>query len=47
MSKIIISYQTVEEREKIIKALSTGTRIKKISKPYRKGVYKRIYIDIE
>ena len=47
MSKIIISYQTVEEREQTIKALSTGVMIKKISKPYRKGLYKRIYIDIE
>ncbi|MBI6029315.1 hypothetical protein ACV311_13240 [Clostridium perfringens] len=47
MTKIIISYQTVDEREHIIKALSTGVRIKKISKPYRKGLYKRIYIDIE
>ena len=35
MSKIIISYQTVEEREQIIKTLSTGVKIKKISKPYR------------
>ena len=47
MSKIIISYQTVEEREQIIKALFNGDKIKKISKPYRKGLYKRIYIDIE
>lgn len=47
MNKIIISYKTVEERERIIKALSTGVRIKKISKPYRKGLYKRIYIDID
>ncbi|WP_338595612.1 hypothetical protein QJR28_02295 [Clostridium baratii] len=47
MSKIMISYKTVEEREKIIKALLTGTKINKISKPYEKGKYKRIYIDIE
>ncbi|CUP24642.1 Uncharacterised protein [Clostridium baratii] len=47
MSKIMISYQTVEERERIIKALSTGTNIKKISRPYDKGKYIRIYIDIE
>jgi hypothetical protein len=47
MSKVIISYQTVEERERIIKALATGTKIKKISKPYEKGKYRRIYIDIE
>lgn len=47
MSKVIISYQTVEERERIIKALETGTNIKKISKPYEKGKYRRIYIDIE
>lgn len=43
MSKIIISYQTVEEREQIIKALSTCIKIKRISKPYRKGLCKRIY----
>ena len=47
MCKIIISYKTVEEREQIIKALSTGVRIKKISKHYRKGLYKRIYIYID
>ena len=47
MSKIIISYQTVEEREQIIKDLSTVVNIKKISKPYKTGLYKRIYIDIE
>ncbi len=47
MSKIMISYQTIEERERIIKALLTGTKIKKISKPYEKGKYRRIYIDIE
>lgn len=47
MSKIIISYQTVEEREQIIKALSTVVNIKKISKPYKTGLYKRIYIDID
>lgn len=47
MSKIIISYQTIDEREQIIKALATGVKIKKISKPYRKGLYKRIYIDID
>ena len=47
MSKIMISYQTKHERERIIKALSTGTKIKKISKPYDNGKYRRIYIDIE
>ena len=47
MSKIMISYQTIEEREKIIKALLTGTKIKRISKAYDNGKYRRIYIDIE
>lgn len=47
MSKIMISYQTIEERERIIKALLTGTKIKRISKAYDNGKYKRIYIDIE
>ncbi|MFR9241857.1 MAG: hypothetical protein ACLVKE_14220 [Clostridium baratii] len=47
MSKIMISYQTIEEREKIIKALLTGTKIKRISKAYDNSKYRRIYIDIE
>ena len=47
MSKIIISYQTVEERDRIIDILSNGTKIKKVSKPYERGKYKRIYIYIE
>lgn len=47
MSKIMISYKTVEERERIIKALSSGTNIKKISRPYEKGKYRRIYIEID
>ncbi|MEG1141587.1 MAG: hypothetical protein RSE41_03925 [Clostridia bacterium] len=47
MSKVIIRYESIEERESIIKALSTGIKIKSISKPYKTGKYKRIYIDIE
>lgn len=47
MSKIMISYQTIQERDKIINIISAGTKIKKVSKPYEKGKYKRIYIDID
>lgn len=47
MDKVIIKYKTVEKREQIIKALSTVVNIKKISKPYKIGLYKRIYIDID
>ena len=47
MDKVIIKYKSVEKREQIIKVLSTGVKIKRISKPYRKGLYKRIYIDID
>lgn len=45
--KVMISYETLEERKKVIQVLSNGINIKKISKPYEKGKYKRIYIDIE
>lgn len=47
MGKIMISYKTVQERERIIKALSTGTNIKKISKTYETGEHKRVYINVE
>lgn len=47
MSKLTISYETIQERDRIINILSTGIKIKKISKPYEKGKYKRIYVDIE
>lgn len=45
--KVIISYETLEEKNRIIAALSIGVKINNISKPYDKGKYKRIYIDIE
>ncbi|MBM7834991.1 hypothetical protein [Clostridium sardiniense] len=45
--KIMVSYETLEERNRIIVALSTGVKINNISKQYDKGKYKRIYIDIE
>ncbi|MCX0355263.1 hypothetical protein LI064_12120 [Clostridium perfringens] len=47
MDKVMIKYKSVEKREQIIKALSTVVNIKKISKPYKTGLYKRIYIDID
>lgn len=47
MAKITISYENEIEKINILKALSKGIKIKKISKPCKKGKYYRIYIDIE
>lgn len=47
MTKITIKYYSVEEKTKIISALSNGVRINKISKEYGEGKYKKVYIDIE
>ncbi len=47
MSKIQISYETEEEKTKLIKALSAGSIIKHISKPYKSGKYHRIYLKVE
>lgn len=46
MIKIQIKYKSEEEKIKILKIISEGTNIKKISEPYKKGQYYRVYIDI-
>jgi hypothetical protein len=46
MIKIQIKYQNEEEKIKMLKIISTGTSIKKISEPYKKGKYYRVYVDI-
>lgn len=47
MSKVIIRYESIEEREKIIRALSIVMRVKSISKSVEIGKYKRICIELE
>ena len=47
MAKITIKYYSIEEKTRIISALSNGIRINKISKEYETGKYKKVYIDIE
>lgn len=46
MIKIQIKYQNEEEKIKMLRIISAGTNIKKISEPYKKGQYYRVYIDI-
>lgn len=46
MSNIVIKYETIEEKEKIIRVLEKEFKIKKISKPYKTGRYNRIYVNI-
>lgn len=47
MVKIQIRYENEIEKLRILEVLSKGIKIKKISKPCKKGKYYRIYIDIE
>lgn len=47
MVKVQISYQTEEEKLKLINILSAAAIVKKISKPYKSGQYYRVYINIE
>lgn len=44
--KIQIKYQNEEEKIKMLKIISSGTRVKKVSEPYKKGKYYRVYVDI-
>lgn len=46
MSKIAIRYERTEEVEEIIRALEKEFEIKDISKPYKSGKYKRVYVSI-
>lgn len=47
MVKVQIKYDNEIDKQRIIKALSSGFLIKKISKPYEEGKYKRAHIDVE
>ena len=47
MAKVIIKYENETEKQKIIKLLAFGTKIKDISKPQKTGKYYRVYIDLE
>lgn len=47
MVKVQISYQTEEEKQKLVDIISIGAKIKKMSKPYRSGQYYRVYLDVE
>lgn len=46
MAKLTLKYTSQYEREKIIKALATVTKINKISKVYETGKYKKVYVDV-
>lgn len=47
MVKVQISYQKEDEKIKMIKLLSAGANVKKISDPYKSGKFYRVYIYIE
>jgi len=47
MIKLQIRYSTEEEKARMINILSAGAIVKKVSDPYKKGKYYRVYIDIE
>lgn len=42
-----LRYKTDAEKDKMIKILSNGATVIKISKPYRSGKFYRIYLDVE
>ncbi len=46
MIKIQIKYQNEEERIKILKVISAGIVIKRISEPHKSGEFYRVYVDI-
>lgn len=47
MAKIQIRYENEIEKINILKALSKGIKIKRISKPSKSGKYYRVYVDLE
>lgn len=47
MVKLQIRYKTEAEKDKLIKILSAGITVKKISTPCKSGQYYRVYLDIE
>ncbi|MFT8351157.1 hypothetical protein [Clostridium saccharoperbutylacetonicum] len=46
MVKITISYETENEKDRIIRTLSTKETIKKIVGPYKKDKYNNVYLYI-
>lgn len=47
MVRIKVSYENDIEKINILKALSKGIKIKRISKPSKSGKYYRVYVDLE
>jgi len=47
MVRIKLSYKKEEDKIRILKQLSSGNNIKKVSKPHKSGELYRIYVDIE
>ncbi|MGN0025457.1 MAG: hypothetical protein ACI33I_00440 [Clostridium sp.] len=47
MVRIKVSYENEIEKINILKALSKGIKIKRISKPSKSGKYYRVYVDLE
>lgn len=47
MTKILIKYSDESEMIRLVNILSTGAEVKNISKPYKRGKYYRVYVDVE
>ncbi|CUO75603.1 MULTISPECIES: hypothetical protein [Clostridium] len=47
MVKLQVKYENEAEKEKVIKVLSKGCKVIKVSDTYKKGKYNRIYVDIK
>ncbi len=47
MVKIKLSYKKEEDKLRILKQLSSGNKIKKVSTPHKTGELYRIYVEIE
>lgn len=47
MSKLKFMYSKNEERDKLIKMLQAEYKIVKISKEYKEGPHRRIYVDLK
>ncbi len=47
MVKIKLSYKKEEDKLRILKQLSSGSKIKKVSNPHKTGEFYRIYVEIE
>lgn len=47
MIKIKLSYKKEEDKLRILKQLSSGSKIKKVSNPHKTGEFYRVYIEVE